>query len=66
MNKRRLLVMIATMSGVVLLVIGIAMAYFTEVEVKENYITIGKISIELDEGSFSPTEPHTVVPGSIV
>ena len=66
MNKRRLLVVIAAISGVVLLVIGITMAYFTEVEVKDNYITIGNVSIELDEGSFSPTEPHVVVPGSVV
>ena len=67
MSKRRLLlVLFAAVACAVLLVIGVTTAYFTEVEVKDNYITIGNVSIELDEGAFSPTEPHIVVPGSVV
>ena len=41
-------------------------AYFTEVEVKENKITIGNISINLTEGDFDPDTTYPVVPGSVV
>ena len=33
-------------------------------EVKDNQITIGNVSVELDEGDFDPDEPHDIVPGS--
>ena len=38
----------------------------TEVEVKENKITIGNISINLTEGDFDPDTTYPVVPGNVV
>ena len=55
MKKRKILIIAAAAALVVTLVaIGVIRAYFTEVEVKDNKITIGNISIELTEGSFDP------------
>ena len=66
MKKRRLLfVAVAAAAAAVLIVIGVTSAYFTEVEVKENNITIGNVSVKLDEGSFDPDTTHPVVPGSV-
>lgn len=64
MKKRILLIVLAALSAGVLFMIGMTSAYFTDVEVKENVITIGKVSIELDESPFDPSTPHDVVPGS--
>ena len=64
MKKRILLIVLAALSAGVLFTIGITSAYFTDVEVKENVITIGKVSIKLDESPFDPSTPHDVVPGS--
>lgn len=64
MNKRILLIVLAAVSAVALLAVGISSAYFTDIEVRDNIITIGKVSIELDESPFDPTSPHNVVPGS--
>ena len=67
MKKRRILIIAAAAALVVTLVaIGVIRAYFTEVEVKENKITIGNISINLTEGSFDPETTYPVVPGSVV
>ena len=64
MKKRILLIVLAALSAGVLFMIGMTSAYFTDVEVKENVITIGKVSVELDESPFDPSKPHDVVPGS--
>lgn len=64
MKKRILLIVLAALSAGVLFMIGMTSAYFTDVEVKENVITIGKVSIELVESPFDPSTPHDVVPGS--
>ena len=67
MKKRKILIIAAAAALVVTLVaIGVIRAYFTEVEVKDNKITIGNISIELTEGSFDPDTTYPVVPGSVV
>ncbi len=67
MKKRRILIIAAAAAMVVtLVVVGIIRAYFTEVEVKENKITIGNISINLTEGDFDPDTTYPVVPGSVV
>ena len=67
MKKRRILIIAAAAAcAVTLVVVGVIRAYFTEVEVKENKITIGNISINLTEGSFDPETTYPVVPGSVV
>ena len=67
MKKRRILIIAAAAAcAVTLVVVGVIRAYFTEVEVKENKITIGNISINLTEGSFDPDTTYPVVPGSVV
>ncbi len=66
MNRRRLLTILAAASAMLLLTIGLTSSYLTDVEGKENVITIGKVSISLDEGSFEPEKTYPVVPGSIV
>ena len=67
MKKRRILFIAAAAAcAAVLLFIGITTAYFTEVEVKDNEITIGKVAITLDEGAFDPETTYPVVPGSVV
>ena len=66
MNKRVLLTVSAVIAAAVLLIIGVTTAFFTDVEIKDNVITIGKVSIELDEGSFEPTQTYAVEPGSRV
>ncbi len=66
MNKRVLLTAAAIAACVVLIIIGVTTAFFTDVEVKDNEITIGKVSIQLSEGGFDPTETYEVVPGSRV
>ena len=60
MKKRRILIIAAAAAcAVTLVVVGVIRAYFTEVEVKENKITIGNISINLTEGDFDPdTSQH--------
>lgn len=65
MKKKTLFILLAAASVFVLIIIGISTAFFTDVEVKDNNITIGEISVELDEGDFDPTESHDVVPGSV-
>ncbi|MBQ1537336.1 MAG: hypothetical protein IIZ73_03310 [Ruminococcus sp.] len=61
MKKRRILIIAAAAAcAVTLVVVGVIRAYFTEVEVKENKITIGNISINLTETTYP------VVPGSVV
>ena len=65
MKKRRILIIAAAAAcAVTLVVVGVIRAYFTEVEVKENKITIGNISINLTEGDFDPDTTYPVVPGS--
>ncbi len=67
MKKRRILIIAAAAAcAVTLVVVGVIRGYFTEVEVKENKITIGNISINLTEGSFDPETTYPVVPGSVV
>lgn len=67
MKKRRILIIAAAAAcAVTLVVVGVIRAYFTEVEVKENKITIGNISINLTEGDFDPDTTYPVVPGSVV
>ena len=67
MKKRRILIIAAAAAcAVTLVVVGVIRAYFTEVEVKENKITIGNISINLTEGDFDPDTTYPVVPGSAV
>ena len=67
MKKRRILIIAAAAAcAVTLVVVGVIRAYFTEVEVKENKITIGNISINLTEGSFDPETTYPVVPDSVV
>lgn len=67
MKKRRILIIAAAAAcAVTLVVVGVIRAYFTEVEVKENKITIGNISINLTEGSIDPETTYPVVPGSVV
>ena len=67
MKKRRILIIAAAAAcAVTLVVVGVIRAYFTEVEVKENKITIGNISINITEGSFDPETTYPVVPGSVV
>ena len=64
MKKRILLPIIAAAAALVLLFVGITTAYFTEVEVRDNNITIGKIDITLDEGGFDQDTTYPVVPGT--
>lgn len=68
MNKRNLLTAVVILSAALLLAIGVTTAYLTDVEIQENIITIGKVSIELDETPFDPDSPDipVVVPGSRV
>ncbi len=66
MKKRRMLILLSIVALAAVLLISLSTAFLTDVEVKENNITIGKISVELDEGDFDPSEPHDVVPGSRV
>ena len=67
MKKRRILIIAAAAAcAVTLVVVGVIRAFFTEVEVKENKITIGNISINLTEGDFDPDTTYPVVPGSVV
>ena len=64
MNKRKLLIAAALLSALALLGIGLTSALLTDVEVQENVITIGRVSVSLDEGAF--VQDSVVVPGSIV
>ena len=48
---------------IAILLIGNTAAYFTDVEVKDNIITIGRIDLQLDEGDF-PSDAVSVVSGS--
>lgn len=64
MNKRRLFIAAAVLSCAVLLIIGMSSAYLTDIEVKDNIITIGRVSISLTETPFDPDTVYTVVPGS--
>lgn len=64
MKKRILLPIIAAAAALVLLFVGITTAYFTEVEVRDNNITIGKVDITLDEGGFDQDTTYPVVPGT--
>lgn len=67
MKKRRILIIAAAAAcAITLVVVGVIRAYFTEVEVKENKITIGNISINLTEGDFDPDTTYPVVPGNVV
>ena len=62
MKKRRLLIAAALVSVLVLTAIRMTASYLTDVETMNNVITIGKVNITLDEGSFNP---KTSVPGRV-
>ena len=63
MNKQHILTAAASLSVAAILLIGSTTAYFTDIEVKDNIITIGKIDLQLDEGNF-PSGAVSVVPGT--
>ena len=62
MKKRRLLIAAALVSVLLLTAIRMTASYLTDVETMNNVITIGKVNITLDEGSFNP---KTSVPGRV-
>lgn len=66
MKKQRLFTVLASASAALLLMVGLTSSYLTDVEVKDNIITIGKVDIELDEGGFDTEKVYDVVPGSRV
>ena len=65
MKKGTVLTAAASLSATLILLIGSTTAYFTDIEVKDNIITIGKIDLQLDEGNFPP-DTVAIVPGSKV
>ena len=73
MNRRHVLTALVLLAIAVLISIGMTTSYLTDVDVKDNVITIGKVSIALDEGPVfvPPTDPEDppvlvdVVPGSV-
>ena len=64
MKKRIVATAAVVLSLAVLLTVGMTSAFLTDVDVKDNVITIGRVGISLDEGGFDPEEAHPVVPGS--
>ena len=62
MNRRKLLILLAVLTAAVLITVGVASAYLTDVEVIDNVITIGNIKLTLDEGGY--VDKQTLVPGS--
>lgn len=64
MKNRKLFITAAVASAVLLLIVGITTAYLIDTDTKDNVITIGQVSIELDEGQFDPSETYEAVPGT--
>ena len=61
-----MLLVFVAVSAALLLLIGLTNAYLIDRETKDNVITIGEVSVSLNEEPFDPTETPVVVPGSLV
>ena len=65
MNKRKLVIMMASVALIGAVGIGATLAYFTDSEVANNTVVMGNVNIELDEPSFRPTLSNNAI-GDVV
>lgn len=69
MNKRKLLVVLASLTLIGVTALGVTLAYFTDADSKRNVITMGKVDVSLEEPEFSKNPDNTVEnvkPGDVI
>ncbi len=55
-HRRTAVIAAAALAGMILLTMGVSFSYLIDKDVKENVITIGNVSLEIDEGAYTDTD----------